>query len=217
LNADHVPARGRHPRPGLRAPPGSLFACARVSLLTSTDGYLTGYSPIWALHDGSDARATPPGEARAWERTDPAGQARVLTLEHSWGIPVGPTAQAAARTLGFPDLTAYLTDRYVTRRWPQRLIAAEIGLHPDWLRKVMQSRRIPRGHNLLPGTRHHGWVRVKLSGRLAELGFGDLDSYLLDRYRDKGWRVLDLQAELGCGRGLVRTAVLRLGIMRRHR
>jgi len=65
-----------------------------------------------------------------------------LSLERGQGRgQVAPTAQAAARarTLGFPDLKAYLMNRYVTRRWPQRLIAAEIDLHPDWLRALVRT------------------------------------------------------------------------------
>jgi hypothetical protein len=153
-----------------------------------------------------------PGVANAWEPTQTVSDQRELALEHTFSIAVGPTARA--RTLGFDDLVAYLTDRYGLRRWSQWRIGEEIGLSQDWISRLLRAHGIPASVNILPGSRHQAWARVKFGDRLANLGFESLDSYLLDRYRDRGYWIGDLQAELGCGRTLLRTALHRLGIMR---
>jgi AraC-like DNA-binding protein len=122
--------------------------------------------------------------------------------------------------LGFPDLPAYLADRLIQREWLLADVAAELGAHRDTVRRLMQQagvRRVRRtARQLAAGKRGRqvqsvSW-QARRAARLAELGFGDLASYLQVRYVEQGWPIRRMRAELQVGRNWLVAQLARLGL-----
>ncbi|MGH7760255.1 MAG: hypothetical protein ACREOY_02400, partial [Candidatus Dormibacteraceae bacterium] len=97
--------------------------------------------------------------------------------------------------LGFEDLDAYLSDRYVDRQMTLREIATELGAGNEFVSRAVaqlglkQVLRRP-GRRLEP-------PEARRRRRLQELGFENLEEYLRIRYVDEGWTSHDIARELG--------------------
>jgi hypothetical protein len=114
------------------------------------------------------------------------------------------TLEARAQALGFADLAAYLTDRYLHREHSLIAIGRELGA----------TIHIVRGLRDALGIRPHGGLRARgrsrqaandqrAAARAGELGFADLRGYLVDRYTHQAWTIPRLAAELGVGERIV--------------
>jgi hypothetical protein len=113
--------------------------------------------------------------------------------------------RVAARVaeLGFADVEAYLVDRVGERGWLVSAVTAELGVAPVTVRRLPERHDVKRSQRTAPelAASAHG-RRVQTRGwaaRLAELGFGDLASYLPVRV-GQGWSVRRMRAELGVGK-----------------
>jgi len=120
-----------------------------------------------------------------------------------------------ARTLGFADLAAYLTDRYLDHEHSLVAIARDLGVTIH----VVRGLRDALGIGSHGGVRARGRARQAASdqraaARAAELGFGSLRAYLTDRYTDQAWAIPQLAAELGVGERVVKRLLPGMGVRR---
>jgi AraC-like DNA-binding protein len=110
--------------------------------------------------------------------------------------------------LGFADVAAYLVDRVLERGWLLAEVAAELAAHRLTVRRLLERqgirrvRRTPAERAAAESGRRAQRVswQARRSARLAELGFGDLASYLRARHLEQGWSIKRTRAELGVGR-----------------
>jgi hypothetical protein len=110
--------------------------------------------------------------------------------------------------LGFADVAAYLVDRVLERGWLLAEVAAELAAHWLTVRRLLERqgirrvRRTPAERAAAESGRRAQRVswQARRSARLAELGFGDLASYLRARHLEQGWSIKRTRAELGVGR-----------------
>jgi hypothetical protein len=56
---------------------------------------------------------------------------------------VGAEREARARQLGFADLASYFRERHHQQRWPQSLIAEELGLTAPVVARLMRRAGVP--------------------------------------------------------------------------
>jgi AraC-like DNA-binding protein len=121
-------------------------------------------------------------------------------------------ATARAISLGFPDLCAYLQDRYAERAWPLPQLAVELGMGIRVVRRLLREHGVTRTRATAAlaaaGARgralqaaHHAERR---QARLAALGFADLSGYLRVRRVEQGWPIERIGAELGVDRRWLR-------------
>jgi hypothetical protein len=99
-------------------------------------------------------------------------------------------------------------DRVVERGWLVSAVVAELGASPVTVRRLLdrygvrRSRRTPGEQAASAHGRRvqaEGW-QARRAAQLAELGFGDLGSYLRVRYAGQGWSVRRMRDELGVGK-----------------
>jgi hypothetical protein len=96
---------------------------------------------------------------------------------------------ARVAELGFVDVEAYLVDRVAERGWLVSAVVAELGASPVTVRRLLdrygvrRSQRTSGEQAAARGRRVQdaGW-QARQATRLAELGFGDLASYLRVRW-----------------------------------
>jgi hypothetical protein len=126
---------------------------------------------------------------------------------------------ASVATLGFADVRAYLLDRVVERSWLLVEVAAELAAHRLTVRRqldrygIRRVRRTPAERAAADaGLRMQAvsW-QARRDGRLAELGFADLATYLRARQVKQGWSVKRMRAELRVGRTWLVGEMARLG------
>jgi hypothetical protein len=147
----------------------------------------------------------------------PAGTGRRLVVQREFLVASQDrrALEDRARELGFADLAAFLTDRYVDKEHSLCRIAGELDTTSD----------IVAGLRDGLGVRSHGGVRARGQSRQAgndqratvrafELGFADLRGYLTDRYTDKAWPIPPVAAELGVGESIVTRLLRALGVRR---
>jgi hypothetical protein len=122
--------------------------------------------------------------------------------------------------LGFVDVEAYLVDRVAERGWLLSAVVAELGASPVTVRRLLDQYGVRRSQRTTKeqvasarGRRvqKDGW-QTRRAARLAELGFGDLASYLQVRYVGQGWSVGRMRAELGVGKAWLVAEMRRLRI-----
>jgi len=104
--------------------------------------------------------------------------------------------------LGFDDLRAYLQARRDTGSSVPR-IASELRVS-DWQVQAALSRS---GVRLAPRPQRRRYTEERIAARVAELGFTDVEAYLVDRVVDQAWLLAEVAAEL---------AAHRLTVRRRH-
>jgi hypothetical protein len=127
---------------------------------------------------------------------------------------------ARVAALGFADVGDYLTDRVVQRAWLLAEVAAELAAHRVTVRRLLERYGTRRARRTAmeraaaeSGRRVQavGW-QARRAGRLAELGFADLATYLQARRVEQGWSVKRMRAELGVGRRWLVGELARLGL-----
>jgi hypothetical protein len=122
-------------------------------------------------------------------------------------------AAARAAALGFPDVGAYLLDRYAMRAWPLPRLAGELGSGIRVARWLLRQHGVTRSRataaQAAAGARaraaeaaHHAERR---QARVVALGFGELAAYLRVRRVEQGWPLGQIHAELGVGRRWLRS------------
>jgi hypothetical protein len=121
-------------------------------------------------------------------------------------------AHARATALGFPDLDAYLHDRYAERAWALPQLAEELGTGRRVVARLLREHGVTRTRAIAAlaaaGSRgravqaaHHADRR---QARVAALGFAELAAYLRVRRVKQGWPTERIGAELGVGRRWLR-------------
>ncbi len=123
---------------------------------------------------------------------------------------------ARAADLGFASLQDYLTARAMTRRWPSTSIAGELGTHPSTVRDRLDQHGLPRRRATRRPRqaiqRQTACWAAKRQARLAELGFDDVEGYLLVRRVEQGWSLRRMLAELRVGSAWLKEQMHRLRI-----
>jgi hypothetical protein len=121
-------------------------------------------------------------------------------------------AAARAAALGFPDVRAYLLDRYTERAWPLPRLATELGTGNRVVRRLLAEHGVTRTRataaQAAAGARgralqaaHHAERR---QARVVALGFEELGAYLRVRRVEQGWPLARIQTELGVDRRWLR-------------
>jgi len=122
-----------------------------------------------------------------------------------------------ARVLGFESLRGYLQARCDAGASVPG-IAAELGVR-DWQVQAALARLgvrlAPRSQRLAAQRRRH--TEQRIAGRVAALGFADVQAYLVDRVVEQGWLLAEVTAELAAHRLTVRRLLDRHGILRVRR
>jgi hypothetical protein len=161
----------------------------------------------------------PGGTGNAWATPRPAGTGHRLILEGGFVVDDGRDRhlQERAGALGFEDLRGYLQARCDAGDSVPR-IATELGVR-DWQVSAalvrLGVRLAPRRERLARQRRRHAEERI--AARVFELGFADVQAYLLDRVIEQGWLLADVAAELAAHRVTVRRLLDRHGIRRLRR
>jgi hypothetical protein len=122
-----------------------------------------------------------------------------------------------ARVLGFEDLRAYLQARCDTgHSIPQIATELEVG---DWqVQAALARSRVrlaPRSQRLAAQRRRY--TQERIAARVAQLGFADVQAYLVDRVVQRGWLLAAVAAELAAHRLTLRRLLDRYGIRRVRR
>jgi hypothetical protein len=119
--------------------------------------------------------------------------------------------------LGFDDLRAYLQARRDTGSSVPR-IASELRVS-DWQVQAALARSgvrlAPRPQRLAAQRRRY--TEERIAARVAELGFTDVEAYLVDRVVNQAWLLAEVAAELAAHRLTVRRLLDRYGIRRARR
>ena len=121
-------------------------------------------------------------------------------------------AIARAAALGFPDIRAYLLDRYAERAWPLPRLARELGVGVRVVRRLLCAHRVGRMQPTAAQMAAAAQARASQTARYTErrrarvaaLGFGELAAYLRVRRVEQGWPLARIGAELGVGRRWLR-------------
>jgi hypothetical protein len=119
--------------------------------------------------------------------------------------------------LGFEDLRGCLQARCDAGASVPRM-AAELGVR-DWQVQAALSRLAvrlaPRPQRLAAQRRRYTEERIAV--RVAQLGFADVQAYLVDRVIEQAWLLAEVAAELAAHRVTVRRLLERYGIRRVRR
>jgi AraC-like DNA-binding protein len=184
----------------------------------------SGWAGIWgvlALVSASLPIRVAGGTRAAWatppHAVSPAGTGRRLVIQTTFSPATldRRALEARVQALGFANLAAYLTDRYLDQERSLLAIAHELGV----------TIHIIRGLRDALGIRPHGGVRARGRSRQAandqraaahaiELGFADLRGYLVDRYTGRAWTIPRLADELGIGESVVTRLLRTMGVTR---
>jgi hypothetical protein len=121
------------------------------------------------------------------------------------------------RAFGFDDLREYLQARCDAGSSIPR-ITAELAVR-DWQVQAalarLRVRLAPRSQRLAAQRRRY--TEQRIAARVIELGFTDVQAYLLDRVVEQGWLLAEVTAELAAHRVTVRRLLDRYGIRRVQR
>jgi hypothetical protein len=119
--------------------------------------------------------------------------------------------------LGFEDLRGYLQARCDTGHSIPR-IATELGVNDLEVQAALAwsgVRLAPRPQRLAAQRRRY--TEERIVARVAQLGFADVEAYLVDRVVERAWLLAEVAAELGAHRLTVRRLQDRYGIRRARR
>jgi hypothetical protein len=162
---------------------------------------------VWLIRAAMDAHRVPrlPGPQAK-------GRARQAASDRH------ATARAAA--LGFPDLRAYLQDRYAEQAWPLPRVAGELGTGIRVVRRLLGAHGVDRTRataaQAAAGARGRALQAAshaaRRRARLAVPGFEELAAYLRVRRVEQGWPLAQIQTELGVGRRWLRAQLNALGL-----
>jgi hypothetical protein len=159
------------------------------------------------------------GTGNAWANPQPAETRRRLVVEGGFGVDGGRRRRLddRARVLGFEDLRGCLQARCDAGASVPRM-AAELGVR-DWQVQAALSRLAvrlaPRPQRLAAQRRRYTEERIAV--RVAQLGFADVQAYLVDRVIEQAWLLAEVAAELAAHRVTVRRLLERYGIRRVRR
>ena len=125
-----------------------------------------------------------------------------------------------AAQLGFASLPAYLADRVVQQAWSLAQVASELGTNPRTVRDrldrcgLRRTRQTPaqRAGSRRSAARNRTRGQARRAGRLAALGFADLEGYLRVRRLEQGWPIRRVRAELRVDPARLRQQMRELGI-----
>jgi hypothetical protein len=172
-----------------------------------------------ALVNGHLPVVVPGGTGNAWANSQPAETPRRLVLEDGFAVDGGRGRhlKEQAGALGFEDLGAYLQTRCDAGASVPR-IAAELGVG-DWQVQAALARtgvRLARRPQRLAAQRRR-YTEERIAARVAQLGFADVEAYLVDRVVQQAWLLAEVAAELAAHRLTVRQLLERHGIRRVRR
>ena len=142
-----------------------------------------------------------------------------MVLEDGFAVDDGRDRHLKQRAweLGFEDLREYLQARCDTGHSIPR-IAAELGVR-DWQVGAALARSgvrlAPRRQRLAAQRRRH--TEQRIAARVAQLGFADVRTYLVDRVVERAWLLAEVAGELAAHRLTVRRLLDRHGIRRVRR
>jgi hypothetical protein len=159
------------------------------------------------------------GTGSAWANPPPAETPRRLILKGGFVVDDGRDRrlEERARVLGFESLRGYLQARCDTGHSIPR-IATELGVG-DWQVQAALTQLgvwlAPRPQRLAAQRRRY--TEQRIAARVAQLGFADVEAYLVDRVVQQGWLLAEVAAELGAHRVTVRRLLGRHGIRRVRR
>jgi hypothetical protein len=161
----------------------------------------------------------PGGTGNARANPQPAETPRRLVLEDGFAVDGGRDRdlKEQAGALGFEDLGAYLQTRCDAGASVPR-IAAELGVG-DWHVQAALARtgvRLARRPQRLAAQRRR-YTEERIAARVAQLGFADVEAYLVDRVVQQAWLLAEVAAELAAHRLTVRRLLERHGIRRVRR
>jgi len=125
-----------------------------------------------------------------------------------------------AAQLGFASLPAYLADRVVQQAWSLAQVASELGTNPRTVRDrldrcgLRRTRQTPaqRAGSRRSAARNRARWQARRAGRLAALGFADLEGYLRVRRLEQGWPIRRMRAELRVDPARLQQQMSELGI-----
>jgi hypothetical protein len=161
----------------------------------------------------------PGGTGNAWANPQAAETPRRLLLSGGFRVDGSRDRRLdeRARVLGFEDLYEYLQARCDAGHSIPR-IATELGVR-DWQVHAALSRLAVRlahrRQRLAQQRRRH--TEERIAARVAQLGFADVQAYLVDRVVEQGWLLAEVAAELAAHRLTVRRLLERHGIRRVRR
>jgi len=161
----------------------------------------------------------PGGTGNAWANPQPAETPHRLVLGGGFVVDGGRDRrlQEHAAALGFDDLRAYLHARCdAGDSIPE--IAAELGASDRQVQAALSRsgvRLALRPQRLAAQRRRY--TEERIAARVAELGFTDVEAYLVDRVVDQAWLLAEVAAELAAHRLTVRRLLDRYGIRRARR
>jgi hypothetical protein len=159
------------------------------------------------------------GTGNAWATPPPAETPCRLVLSGGFRVDGGldRRLEERVRAVGFDGLREYLQARCDTGHSVPG-IAAELGV-PDWQVQAalarLRVRLAPRSQRLAAQRRRY--TQQRIAARVIELGFADVQAYLLDRVVEQGWLLAEVTAELAAHRVTVRRLLDRYGIRRVRR
>ncbi len=142
----------------------------------------------------------------AWANPRPAETPHRLVLSGGFRVDGSRDRRRMerARVLGFEDLGAYLQDRCDAGASIPR-IASELGVS-DWQMQAalarLQVRLAPRPQRLAAQRRRY--TEERIAARVAQLGFADVEAYLVNRVVEQAWLLAEVAAELAAHRLTVR-------------
>jgi hypothetical protein len=165
----------------------------------------------------------PGGNPNAWETPPPAGSrttpGRRLVVDGGFRVDGGRYRQLEQRAsdLGFADLRTCLqalcdagdslprlAEELGTTRWRISRALGELGVRlQDRPAQLARQRRRA--------------AEERAAARVAELGFADVEAYLVDRVGERGWPQSLVAAELGAAPVTVRRLLDRYGVRRSRR
>jgi hypothetical protein len=163
--------------------------------------------------------AVPGGTGNAWANPQAAGTPHRLLLSGGFVVDGGRGRRLdeRARVLGFEDLRGYLQARCDADASVPG-IAAELGVR-DWQVQAaltrLAVRLAPRPQRLAAQRRRY--TEERIAARVAQLGFADVQAYLVDRVVEQAWLLVQVAAELAAHRLTVRRLLERYGIRRVRR
>ncbi len=112
--------------------------------------------------------------------------------------------QQQARRLGFADLGACL-QALLDDGWSVPQLATHLHTTQTVIRRAITDHHIPQPsrRQQLARQRQRG-VQQRVAARVAELGFGSVRAYLMDRLVTKAWTLRQVEDELGAAPATVR-------------
>jgi hypothetical protein len=147
-----------------------------------------------------------PGTPSAWETAPPARSPRRLTITGDFRVDGGHHHQLdeQARRLGFADLRGCL-QALLDEGWSVPQLAVHLDTTQPAIRRAITDHHLhqPPHQERLARQRQRA-AQQRAAARAAELGFGSVRAYLVDRLVTRAWTLEEVMGELGTARGTLR-------------